>query len=186
VDAGAHVDPVERERGGDALAERPRLTREQALGALHEDDRGAHPRDGLRHLDADGAAPEHEQPARDLAQAGRLAVGPDPVELAQPGHRRDDRLRAGGDDDVRRGVRAAFHLDHPRRRQRRFAAQQGDALAVEPAGRPGVVVRRDHEVAPRERRVDVEPPGDGLASAGRAAAIASPGRTSVLHGMQPQ
>ena len=49
------------------------------------DDLAAEATNGLRHLDADRPAAEHQQPARDGLHAGHLAVRPDPLELAQAG-----------------------------------------------------------------------------------------------------
>jgi hypothetical protein len=52
------------------------------IGSLDEHNLRAEAADGLGHLHADGPAAEDEQPAWDGLYAGRLAVGPDPVELA--------------------------------------------------------------------------------------------------------
>ena len=108
LDAVAAQDLVER------IAKRRRLTRKQVARAFHEHDLPAEAPDGLGHLDADGPAAEHEQPARDGLHTGRLAVGPDPVELAEPRDRRDDRVGAAGDDDVIGRVAHAVDLDHAR------------------------------------------------------------------------
>ena len=75
--------PSARQRLRERVAERRRLAGERPVHALDDRDLGAHPGDGLAELDADGAGAEDQQPARDLAQAGRLAVRPDAVELAQ-------------------------------------------------------------------------------------------------------
>ena len=85
------LDAVGGERLGERLAERRGLAGEQALRALDDRDRGAHARERLAELEPDGSAAEHEQPARDLGQPGRLAVGPHAVEPRQAGDRRDDR-----------------------------------------------------------------------------------------------
>ena len=99
------------------LAQRRGLARRARARALStSDDLAAEPANGLRHLDADRPAAEHEQAARDGLHAGRLAVGPDAIELAQPRHGRDDRLRAGRDDDVLGRVAHAVDLDHARSR----------------------------------------------------------------------
>ena len=98
LDAVAPQDLAER------LAERRRLACEHVLGALDERNLAAEPAHGLGHLDADRAAAEDEQPPRDRLHAGRLAVGPDAVELAQPRDRRDDRVGAGRHHDVLGGV----------------------------------------------------------------------------------
>ena len=56
--------------------------------------------------------------------AGHLAVRPDPVELAQPRHRRDDRIGAVREHDVVGGVRRAVDLHHAGPGQPAAAAQQ--------------------------------------------------------------
>ena len=132
------------------------LAREHVRGALDEHHLAAEAANGLRHLDADRPAAEHEQPARDGLHAGHLAVGPDAVELAQARHRRDDRVGAGRHDDVLGGVADAVDLDHARPGQPAAAAQQVDAVLGEPALLAGVGVVRDHVVAPGERRRDVD------------------------------
>ena len=71
--------------------------------ALDERDLAAEAAHDLRQLDADRPAAEDEQPARDGLHAGRLAVAPDAVELAQARDRRDDRVGAGR--HARRGRR---------------------------------------------------------------------------------
>ena len=79
-----------------------------------------------------------------------------PVELAQARDGRHDRIRAGRHDDVPGGVAHAVDLDHARPGQPAGAAQQVDALARQPALLAGVGVVRDHEVAPGQRRLDVD------------------------------
>ena len=69
---------------------------------------------GLRELDADRTAAEHEQAPRDRLHAGRLAVRPHAVELAQARDRRHERVGAVGDDDVLGGV-ARRRRPRPRR-----------------------------------------------------------------------
>ncbi len=164
---------------------------EHVLGALDDRHRAPHAGERLAQLDADrarrrgrsaGAAPRFS--------AGRLAVRPDAVELAQPRDRRDHRVRAGGDDDV----------------ARRCSVLSPTATRPGPASRPapritsmpalsahfdlaGVVVVADHEVAPGEGRggVDVAASTASRApGASRAACSASPGRSSVFDGMQAQ
>jgi hypothetical protein len=71
------------------LAQGRRLTREQVLGALEQHGLAAEPMHRLRQLDPDRPAADHEQPARDRRDGGRLAVGPDAIELLQPRDRRD-------------------------------------------------------------------------------------------------
>ena len=74
-------------------------------------DLAAQPHHGLGHLDAHRAAAEDEQPPRDLLQAGDLAVRPHAVEVRQALDRRDERVGAGGDHDVLRGVGRAVDRD---------------------------------------------------------------------------
>ena len=126
------------------------------LGALDEGDLAAEAADRLRHLDADRAAAEHEQAARNGLHAGHLAVGPDAVELAQAGDRRHDRIGAVRQDDVVGGVALAVDLDHPGPGQPAAAAQQVDAVVRQPALLAGVGVVGDHEVTPGERGLDVD------------------------------
>ena len=88
--AEGELDAVAAQDLAERLAERRGSRGEQVLGALDERHLAAEAAHGLRHLDADRAAAEHEQAARDGLHAGRLAVGPDAVELAQARHRRHD------------------------------------------------------------------------------------------------
>ena len=157
---------------------------EHVLGALDERHLAAEAANGLRHLDADRPAAEHEQPPRDGLHAGRLAVGPDALELAQARDRRHDRVGAGRDDDVLGGVAHAVDLDDADPGEPAAAAQQVDAAAREPALLARVGVVRDHEVAPGERRLDVDLRARRRLV--RAPCTASPGRSSVFDGMHAQ
>jgi hypothetical protein len=111
----------------------------------------------LRHFHADGAAAEHEQAARDGLHAGRLAAAPDALQLAQARDGRHHRSGAGRHDDVSGGVAHATDLDHARAREPAVAAQQVDAVVLQPALLAGVGVAGDHEVTPGERRLHVDP-----------------------------
>ena len=84
---------------------------EHVLAALDERHLAAEAANGLRHLDADRAAAEDEQPARHRLHAGHLAVRPDALELAQARDRRHDRVGAVGEDDVLGRVPNAVDLD---------------------------------------------------------------------------
>ena len=106
------------------------------LGALDERHLAAEAANGLRHLDADRAAAEHEQPARDGLHARHLAVRPDAVELAQAGNRGHDRIGAVREDDVVGGVADAVDLDDAGAGEPAAAAQQVDAV-LSPASAPG-------------------------------------------------
>ena len=131
------------------------------LAALDERDLAAEPAHGLRHLDADRPAAEHEQAARDRLHAGHLAVRPDPVELAKSRDRRDDRVGAVREDDVLGRVAHAVDLDDAGAGEPAAAAQQVDAVVREPPLLARVGVVGDHEVAPGERCLDVDLAGRG-------------------------
>ena len=83
VHAEDELDAVAAQDLAERLAQRRGLAGEHVLGALDERHLAAEAAHGLRHLDADRPAAEDEQAARDGLHAGRLAVGPDAVELAQ-------------------------------------------------------------------------------------------------------
>ena len=126
------------------------------LGALDQGDLAAEATHGLRHLDADRPSAQHEQAARNGLHTGHLAVGPDALELAQAGDRRDDRVGAVREHDVVGGVALAVDLDDPGPGEPAAAAQQVDAVVGQPALLAGVGVVGDHEVTPGERRLDVD------------------------------
>ncbi len=77
VRAERELDAVAAQDLAERLAQRRGLARQHVLGALDERHLAAEAAHGLRHLDADRAAAEHEQPPRDGLHARRLAVGPD-------------------------------------------------------------------------------------------------------------
>ena len=160
------LDALGAEHGAQRVAELPRLAGEDVVHALDHRDLGTETAQGLRGLHAHGAAAEHEQAPGDLGHRRGLAVGPHAVELAQPGHRRDDRLRAGGHDDVAGGQAAVAHDDRTWTVEAAVAADELDAVLLEPWERARVVVARDHVIAPGERRTGVERPGDRFARAG--------------------
>ena len=184
VRAEDELDAVAAQDVAERLAERRGLAREDVRAALDQRDLAAEAADGLGQLDADGAAAEHEQPARDRLHRGRLAVGPEAVEVAQPGDRRDDGVGAVREHDVRGRVARAADLDRAGAGEPAGPAQQRDALLGEPALLPRVRVVGDHEVAVRERGVDVDlarwPPPRARPC------TASPGRSSVFDGMHAQ
>ena len=148
--------PSRRSDLGERLAERRGLARQHVLGALDERDLAAEAADRLGHLDADRAAAEHEQPARDRLHARRLAVRPDALELAQARDRRDDRSAPVARTTWSAVWRTPSTSTTPVPARRPRAAQQVDAVVGQPALLPGVGVVRDHEVAPGERRLDVD------------------------------
>jgi hypothetical protein len=137
--------------------------------SLHERDGGAEATHRLCHLGADRSGAEDEQPPRGGFQAGDLTVGPDAVELAQAGDGWDDRFGAGGEDDVRGRQPLVADGDGARPGDTAAAPVEVDPVVGEPLRLGRVVVVGDDEVAPRERLVDVDRPGDGLARARRVA-----------------
>ena len=139
------------------------------LHALDQRHRGAEPAQRLRHLDAHRPAAEHEQPPRHLLHAGRLAVRPDAVELAQARDRRHDGIGARREDDVGGVVPSPSTTTRP-----------GPAIRPSPRSRsmPGVLgpldlarigVVGDHVVAPGERLRGVDAPPTASRGAGRLA-----------------
>ncbi len=156
VRAEDDVDAVAAQDVGERVAERRRLAGEDARAALDERDLAAEAADGLGELDADGAAAEHEQPARDAPHRGRLAVGPQAVEVAQSGDRRDEGVGAVREHHLRGRVARAADLHRAGAGEPAGPAQERDALLGQPALLPRVRVVGDHEVAVRERGVDVD------------------------------
>src|SRR5215211_1714923 len=157
------------ERLAEGVAERLRLTRQKVVLALDERNRRAHAVHRLGHLHTDRSTAQHDHAARHLGEGGDLPIGPNSLGFREPRDRRDHRVGAGGEDDLAGAVLGAVHshpagTDDPRR-----TAQQVDALAVEPPDLAGVVVPGDHEVAPLEGGLRVQPVRDRLARAGRLA-----------------
>jgi len=110
----------------------------------------------LRQLDAGRSPAQHYEAPRDGFHAGRLAGAPHAIELAQAGNRRYDRIRSGRDDHVLGRVAHSVDLDDPHPGEPARAAQQLDAPVREPALLAGVGVAGDHEVTPRQRRLDID------------------------------
>ena len=187
--AEVELDPVRRERRAERVAERLRLARQHVVHALDERDRSAQAVHGLRHLDSDRAAAQHEQPARHLGQRGHLAVRPDAVQLAQAGDGRDHGVRPGRDHDVVRGVGLVADLDAARAGEPRRPAQHLDALSPRgrrpwPRPRSPPTMKSRHAKAPSGRTPPLT--ASRAPGASRAAWSASPGRSSVFDGMQAQ
>ena len=177
------LDALTAQDLAERLAQRRGLTAEQVLGLLDHHRLAAESPHGLRHLDADRATAQDEQTAGNGLHPGRLAVGPHPVELVHAGDRRHDRVGAVGEHDVGGCVALAADLHDARAGEPAGAAQEIDAVVRQPALLSGVGVVRDHEVAPRERRVHVDL---GARRGVERAVTASPGRSSVFDGMQAQ
>jgi len=132
------------------------LAGEYVLRALDECRLTAEATHGLRHLDADRPTAQDEQAPRNRLHAGRLAAAPDPLQVAQAGHGRHDRVCAVREDDVLGAVAHAVDLDDTRSGEPSVATEQVDPLLRQPGLLAGVGVVRHHEVAPRQCRVDVD------------------------------
>ena len=156
VHAEEKLDAVAPQDLAERLAQWRGLAGEDVPGALDQGYLAAEAAHGLGHLGADRAAAEYQQAPRDGLHAGHLAVGPDAFQLAQARDGRHDRIGAGRHDHMPGGVAHAVDLDHARPGESPGPAQQVDALARQPALLPGVGVVGDHEVAPGERRLDVD------------------------------
>ena len=175
--------PSRRSASPSASPSGARLAGEHVLGALDERRPRRRGGDGLRHFDADRAAAEHEQAARDRLHAGRLAVASrrPRARAGRARAARTDRRRSPG----RRGRRCGARR-RPRRRpapaSRPLPRRRSMPCVGEPAFLAGVGVVRDHEVAPGERRLDVDLGGRRrvaarLARPRRVAAASSTGCT---------
>ena len=165
----AEVDSqrLTREGVGERFAQGAWLTWKDVLHSFDQVDVRAERRERLCHLNPHWAAAEDHDAGGNLARAGGLAVGPHPVELPEARDRRDHGLRSCGDDDVLRAVAAAVDVHQPGIDDPAVAAEQVDSGVREPHHLSGVVVVRDHVVAPRERGGLVRSAPDGLGSAGR-------------------
>ena len=150
------LDSVPSQRLTQRLAQGRRLPREHALGPLDERHLPAQTTHDLCELDTGRPASEHDQPSGHGLHPGRLVRAPDAVELSQAGNRGDDRIGAGGQDDMVGGVAHAVDLDHSRPGEATATAQQVDPSVRQPLRSCSVGVVRDHEVAPIKRRLHVD------------------------------
>ena len=151
---------------GERLAQRRGLARKHVVGPLDQHRLAAETPHDLRELDPRRPPTEHQQAPGDGLHARRLAGAQDPLELAESGNRRDDRIRAGRHDDVRRGMADTVDFDHARAGEQARAAQQVDAPVRQPALLAGVRIARHHEVPPGQGRLDVDlRPRPGIARA---------------------
>ena len=101
-------------------------------------------------------AAQHEQPARNGLHARRPPRPPHPLEVDSPWTGGVDRL---GRRSPRRCAPRCGGRRRPRPRpgpRAAGAAQQVDAVVSQPALLTGIGVVRNHEVAPRERRRDID------------------------------
>ncbi len=156
VRAEHQLDAVAAQHLAECVAQRRGLASEHVLDTLGKGHLAAQAPHRLCHLGADRAAAEDEQAAGDGLHPGHLAVGPHSRQLAQARDRRDDRDRAGRDNNVPGGVPHAVDLDHAGPGQGAGATQQVDALAGQPPHLPVVGVIADHEVPPGQRRFHVD------------------------------
>src|SRR5580704_8059863 len=150
------LDPVAEQNLAERLTERCRLAGEHVLGHVDHHSLAAEPTNGLRHLHTDRPATEDQQSPRDLLHRGHLAVAPDAVELAQTRHRRYHRIGTVREHHVLGGMPHAIDLHNTRAGEPPRATQQLDAVLSQPAHLPGIRIIRDHEVTPREGRLDVD------------------------------
>ena len=148
--------PSPCENLAERLAQGSRLPPEHVLGHVDDHRLAAESADGLRHLHPDRTAAQDEQAPRDGLHAGDLTIGPDALELAEPGDRRHHRIGAVGEHDMIGGVARTVDLDGARAGQPARAAEQVDAVVRQPLLLAGVGVVGDHEIAPGQRRLDVD------------------------------
>ncbi len=73
---GAHVDSVRTEGRPDELVHPSHLTGDEVHRAFEDGDLGAHAGEELAELDAHRAAADHEHPAGDVGERGRLPIRP--------------------------------------------------------------------------------------------------------------
>ena len=105
-DAGDDGDALGLERRGELVAGEGLLPTEEPIAALdHRDLLAAEAPERLGHLGADGAAAQHQQPARQLLGRRDRAVVPR-RDVPQPRDRRDRGAGAGGEHDRRWSRRA--------------------------------------------------------------------------------
>ena len=185
--AEPELDPLGLEALGQCLAGFRGDARKQPLGALDDRHRDAHAGERLRQLAADRARRRGSAAAPAAPWRGRLAVGPDAVHLVEPSiggialrsRSRPRSARSRGSRRRRRPCRrprssGAAHQRRPssRRAKRRGSSRRGrTTMIVAPAGPAGVELAGHRLGSPGARR---------------ASARASPGRSRVFEGMQPQ
>jgi hypothetical protein len=158
----AELHPVGIQRLPEHHPEAPRFAGQHVIAAFDERRRTTHPHHGLRHLHPHWAATQHQHPAGHLRHAGDVAAGPQSGQPAQAGDRRDERVGSRGQDDDGGGVGGAVDQPPGPAVEPAVTPDEIDACARGPRGRGGVVVGGDHDVAPRERRRDVDSADDDL------------------------
>ena len=150
--AQPQLDPLGGQGLGQQLPERRRLAAQQVRRAVGQRHPGAHPRRGLGHLDADGAAAQDHQALRHPRHRHDLAVGPEAVEPGQPRDGGHDRRGPGAQHDGVGLVHPLPHLHPARARDAAGAPDQVDAVVPEPARLPAVVPAGGDAVPPGQRR----------------------------------
>ena len=86
------LDAVAAQHLAEGLAQGHGLAGQHVRGRLDQRDLTAQAPHGLGNLGPDRTAAEDQQAARHRLHPGDLAVGPQAVQLAQPGHRGDHRV----------------------------------------------------------------------------------------------
>ena len=124
--------------------------------ALHERHLSAQAAHGLGQLDPDGPPPSTRRRLGTAVHRRHLAVGPDAVQVPQPGDRCTTRRDPVATTTCVAVLADAVHLDHARAGQAAGPLSRSMPLPCEPGLLPGVGVPRDHEVAPGERLLDVD------------------------------
>ena len=159
-------DSLERRR--DLLAGEGLLVDQDPLRGLDQGDARAQARPCLRHLDADDAAAEDQQPLRNLLRGRRLPVRPR-RRLGEALDRRHSGGGAAGDHDrLSRLQRVGARRHRALARELAAGAKQGDPARLEPGKLAGVVEIVNDLVAAREHELRVELSRDHLAHSCRA------------------
>ena len=136
---GEHeFDALAAQHLAQCLSQRRRLPGQHVPAALDDGRVAAETVDSLGHLHPDGASAQDQQPPRHRLHAGRFAVGPDALELAQARNRGDDRLGAVRQHHMVGGMPDAVDLDDAGAGQPSGPAQQVDALVGQPALLSGI------------------------------------------------
>jgi hypothetical protein len=191
--ARAHLDAAVAQGLRDEDRRLRLVRREQRRTVLQQHDLRAERRPGRRHLDADDAPAEHEQPARRPRRARRLAAGPRP----DVGEALDGRERGALPVQTTTACRArrrAVEPSLPVTSTSRTPASRPEPRASGtpmPSSQPSWPSSRHPEVKPSRRRSTAAASSSPVTawrepSTARAAASASTGRSRALLGMHAQ